>query len=171
MENLPQCPAFCRQLMLTGGGLRSVLTQEWRLELCLRPALVALLQQMVQGRGGGTASAAQCVPGSRRPGSFRVTRSGSSTRERRVRGLGFAVGEPVGSCMEKAGLAEKGFHTLHEKMDRNEFMIRLQALQAPLGTSPASVLRGSMVTSLLGHWYRRPQRRRAVCTLRSPQIF
>ena len=87
------------------------------------------------------------------------------------RGLGFAVGEPVGSCMEKAGLAEKGFHTLHEQMDRNEFVIRLQALQAPLGTSPASVLQGSMVASLLGHWYHGPQRRRAMCTLRSPRIF
>lgn len=113
-------------------------------------------------------SAFQCPDGQAASMSPRVV---PAQGERRVRGLGFAVGEPVGSCMENAGLAEKGFHTLHEQMDRNEFVIRLQALQAPLGTSPASVLWGSMVTSLLGHWYHRPQRRRAVCTLRSPQIF
>ena len=69
------------------------------------------------------------------------------------------MGEPIVSCMEKAGLAEKGFHTPYWQMDRNEFVIRLQAFQTPLGTSLASVLQGNMLASLLKCWYHGPQRR------------
>ena len=82
-----------------------------------------------------------------------------------MRGLGFAVGEPVGSCMEKAGLAEKGFHTLHEQMDRNEFVIRLQALQAPqhVAGKHGDVITGTLVPQA-------PEETSHV-RLRSPQIF